>query len=218
MYRDRHDAGRRLAARLGRYRGERPLVLALPRGGVIVAYQVAMALDAPLDVVVVRKLGAPGAEEFAIGAIAPDATMLNTLLVRDLGIDRAYLAAVLERERNELARRERLYRGDRPAPEVKGRTVILVDDGLATGASALAAVESVRRRGPARIVFAAPVCSEEGAAALARAADDVVCADCPEDFRAVGVWYADFTPTTDAEVLDCLQAIAEDRAPRAEGG
>jgi predicted phosphoribosyltransferase len=206
VFRDRYDAGRRLAAKLERYRAERPLILGLPRGGVVVGYEVATALDAALDVLLVRKLGAPGAEEFAIGAIAAETTLLNAPLIAELGIPRAYVASVVERERRELTRRERLYRGDRPVPEVKGRTVILVDDGLATGATAQAAVESVRRRGPARIVFAAPVCSPDGAAELAKVADDVVCLDCPADFRAVGFWYADFRPTTDAEVIECLRA------------
>ncbi len=211
VYRDRFDAGRRLAARLERYRGEHPVVLGLPRGGVIVAYEVAMALEAPLDVLVVRKLGAPGAEEFAIGAIAPGMTLLNAPLIAELGISQAYITGVVGQERGELTRRERLYRGDRPMPELKGRTVILVDDGLATGATAQAAIESLRRRHPARIVFAAPVCSPEGGAALATVADDVVCADCPDDFRAVGFWYSDFTPTTDAEVIECLRAADQRR-------
>ena len=213
VFRDRYDAGRKLAAKLERYRAERPLILGLPRGGVVVGYEVATALDAPLDVLLVRKLGAPGAEEFAIGAIAAETTLLNAPLIAELGIPRAYVASVVERERRELTRRERLYRGDRPVPEVKGRTVILVDDGLATGATAQAAIESVRRRGPARIVFAAPVCSPDGAAELAKVADDVVCFDCPADFRAVGFWYADFRPTTDAEVIECLRAANNRRIP-----
>jgi predicted phosphoribosyltransferase len=213
VFRDRYDAGRRLAAKLERYRAERPLILGLPRGGVVVGYEVATAMDATLDVLLVRKLGAPGAEEFAIGAIAAETTLLNAPLIAELGVPRAYVASVVERERRELTRRERLYRGDRPVPEVKGRTVILVDDGLATGATAQAAVESVRRRGPARIVFAAPVCSPDGAAELAKVADDVVCLDCPADFRAVGFWYADFRPTTDAEVIECLRAANNRRIP-----
>lgn len=205
-YRDRYDAGRRLAEKLERFRPERPVVLALPRGGVVVGYEVAMALEAPLDVLVVRKLGAPGAEEFAIGAIAPDTTLLNRALIARLGIPVVYLDAVVEGERAELLRRERVYRDDRPMVDVRGRTVILTDDGLATGATAQAAVESLRRRGPGRIVFAAPVCSPDGADALRAVADEVICLDCPADFRAVGLWYADFAPTTDAEVNECLRA------------
>ena len=213
IYRDRYDAGRQLAAKLERYRAEHPLVLGLPRGGVVVGYEAATALEAPLDVLVVRKLGAPGHEEFAIGAMAPDTILVNTPLITELGIPQSYLADVVGRERKELARRERLYRGDRPMPDLKGRTVILVDDGLATGATAQAAVESLRRQGAARIVFAAPVCSTDGAAALAAVADDVVCLECPADFRAVGFWYTDFTPTTDAEVIECLRAANNRRIP-----
>jgi predicted phosphoribosyltransferase len=213
VYLDRYDAGRRLAAKLSRYRSANPLVLALPRGGVVVGYEVAAALEAPLDVLVVRKLGAPGAEEFAIGAIAADVTLLNDPLIAELGVSRSYVAAAVERERVELARRERLYRGDRPAAQVSGRTVIVVDDGLATGATAQAALEVVRRRGPARLVLAAPVCSPDAAAALRKVADEVVCLQCPQDFRAVGLWYADFTATTDAEVIACLRAANHRRIP-----
>lgn len=210
IYRDRRDGGRRLAARLERYRDMQPVILGLPRGGVITAYEVAKALDAPLDVLIVRKLGAPGAEELAIGAITADTALVNEPLVAQLRIPRDRLATVLGRERLELARREELYHRDCPAIEVKGRTVILVDDGVATGSTALAAIESLRHRGPARIVFAAPVCSDEAAAALAGAADEVVCLECPADFGAVGYWYEEFEPTSDAEVLGCLRA-ANDR-------
>jgi predicted phosphoribosyltransferase len=189
---------------LERYRGDQPVVLGLPRGGVAVGYEIAKALDAPLDVLVVRKLGAPGAEEFAIGAIAPGATLLSRELVAGLGVSPDYLARIIAREADELARRERVYRGTRQPLEVEGRTVILVDDGLATGATAQAAVESLRRRHPRKIVFAAPVCSVEGSESLRRVADDVVCLECPENFGAVGYWYVDFAPTTDAEVIECL--------------
>ncbi|HEU5041842.1 MAG TPA: phosphoribosyltransferase family protein [Gemmatimonadales bacterium] len=213
IYRDRYDAGRRLAAKLEPYRGEHPIVLGLPRGGVIVAYEVASALEAPLDVLVVRKVGAPGAEEFAIGAIAADVTLVNQPLVAQLGISRGYIAAAVERERSELLRRERLYRGDRPPVELGGRTVIVVDDGLATGATALAALQVLRRRQPGRLVMAAPVCSPDAAAMLRTVADDVVCLECPADFRAVGLWYTDFTATSDAEVIDCLRAANQRRVP-----
>ncbi|HEY7636347.1 MAG TPA: phosphoribosyltransferase family protein [Gemmatimonadales bacterium] len=204
MFRDRIDAGRRLAHALGRFRDQQPIVLGLPRGGVVVAGEIAAALGAPLDVLVVRKLGAPGAEEFAIGAIAPGATLLNRELVLRLGISRDYLMRIISRETEELRRREEVYRNGSPAPDVRGRTVILVDDGLATGATAQAAIESLRRQQPRRIVFAAPVCSPEGAEALRQVADEVECLLCPRDLRAVGEWYEDFSPTSDAQVIQCL--------------
>ncbi|HEX7336334.1 MAG TPA: phosphoribosyltransferase [Gemmatimonadales bacterium] len=212
-FQDRSDAGRRLADALEQYRDDNPVVLGLPRGGVVVGYEIARALDAPLDVLVVRKLGAPGAEEFAIGAIAPGATVLNRELVAALRVPREYLARIIAREVAELARRERVYRGRGAPVEVAGRTVILVDDGLATGATAQAAVESLRRRGPQKIVFAAPVCSVEGSKALEQVADAVVCLECPPSFSAVGYWYTDFTPTTDAEVIKCLLASERRRVP-----
>jgi putative phosphoribosyl transferase len=208
---DRSDAGRRLGAALGRYRQEQPVILGLPRGGVVVGYEVALALDAPLDVLVVRKLGAPGAEEFAIGALAPGATILDREVVASFGISQDYIAREVARQERELARRDAAYRGDRPPPDVAGRTAILVDDGLATGATARAAVASLRQRQPGRVVFAAPVCSLEGAETLRRIADDVVCLECPSDFRAVGIWYNDFRPTTDAEVVECLRQASARR-------
>lgn len=213
LYRDRSDAGRRLAARLESRRAARPIVLGLPRGGVVVAAEVAAALDAPLDVLCVRKVGAPGAEEFALGAVAADVTVMNQILVADLGIPRRYLEAAVQRERAELRRRERLYRGERAPMEVRGRSVLVVDDGLATGATALAAVQVLRRLGAGRIVVAAPVGSAEAVAALRAEADEVVCLEVPAEFRAVGLWYDDFLPTTDAEVISCLRAANQRRIP-----
>ena len=213
LFADRYDAGRRLAVALERHRVEHPLVLGLPRGGVVVGYEIAAALGADLDVLVVRKLGVPGAEEFAMGAIAPAATLLNQGLVARLGIPSSVVDLVIARELAELKRREQAYRGNRPPSHVRGRTVILVDDGLATGATAQAAVESLRRQQPRQIVFAAPICSRDGADALRQVADDVVCLECPEDFQAVGLWYQDFSPTSDAEVLKCLRAANARRVP-----
>lgn len=213
LFADRYDAGRRLALALERHRVEHPLILGLPRGGVLVGYEIAAALGAELDVLVVRKLGVPGAEEFAMGAIAPGATLLNQDLVARLGIPSSVVERVIAREVAELKRREQAYRGNRPASHVQGRTVILVDDGLATGATAQAAVASLRRQQPRQIVFAAPICSRDGADALRRVADDVVCLECPEDFQAVGLWYQDFSPTSDAEVLKCLRAANARRVP-----
>jgi predicted phosphoribosyltransferase len=211
---DRYDAGQKLAIILEPYRVERPLVLGLPRGGVVVASEVARALDAPLDVLVVRKLGAPGAQEYAIGALAPEATLVNAELVEHFGISHEYLSQVIMRETEEMRRRERVYRSGRPPIDVDGRTVILVDDGLATGATALAAVESLRRHPQRRIIFAAPVCSRDGAAALAATAVAVVCIERPDNLRSVGEWYHDFTPTSDAEVLECLRASEARRVSR----
>jgi putative phosphoribosyl transferase len=212
IFRDRSDAGRRLAEALGRFRDQQPIVLGLPRGGVVVAAEIATALNAPLDVLVVRKLGTPGAEEFAIGAVAPGATLLNRELIVRFGIPRDYLMRIIGRETEELRRREEVYRNGSPPPDVRGRTVILVDDGLATGATAQAAIESLRRRQPRRVVFAAPVCSPEGAEALRRVADEVECLVCPQNLRAVGEWYEDFSATSDAEVIRCLGSARSLRA------
>lgn len=213
-FRDRRDAGRRLAEQLTAYAG-RPdvLVLALPRGGVPVAYEVARALRAPLDVFVARKLGVPGHEELAMGAVATGVRVLKDEIVRGLEIPDDVIDAVTVWERRELARRERLYRGDCPAPDVRGRTVILVDDGLATGASMHAAVAALRQQGPARIVVAVPTAARETCEALRAEVDDVVCAITPEPFHAVGLWYEDFSQTTDDEVRELLGRAAQaDRA------
>ena len=209
-FRDRTDAGRRLAAALSEYAGDPDVrVLALPRGGVPVAYEVARALDAPLDVFIVRKLGLPWHEELAMGAIASGGIMvLDHDLVRRAGVSEAEVRRVAEAERRELERRERLYRGDRPLPEIAGRTVILVDDGLATGATMRAAVEAVKQEGPRRVVVAVPIASPETCEAFREVVDDTVCAVTPERFRAVGLWYDDFSQTTDDEVHDLLARAA----------
>jgi predicted phosphoribosyltransferase len=214
LFRDRSEAGRRLAAGLAAY-ANRPdvLVLALPRGGVPVAYEVARSLQAPLDVFLVRKLGVPGREELAMGAIATGGVrVLNEDVVHALDIPEEAIAAAAAEERRELARRERIYRDDRPAPDVRGRVVILVDDGLATGSTMRAAVVALRRQGPACIVVAVPVGSAETCAELQEVADEVVCVRTPDPFYAVGLWYDDFSQTTDEEVHDLLARAAEDFA------
>ena len=210
-FRDRRDAGQRLAGELERYAG-RPdvVVLALPRGGVPVAYEVARRLRAPLDVFVVRKLGVPGHEELAMGAIASGGVrVLNDEVVNALKLTEAEIADIETLERAELERRERLYRGDRPPLDVRGRTVILVDDGLATGASMRAAVAALRRLSPARIVIAVPVAEPSTCDSLTEEADDVVCAVTPVPFVAVGLWYHDFSQTTDEEVRALLERAEE---------
>jgi len=197
-------------------------VLALPRGGVPVAYEVARALNAPLDVFLVRKLGVPGYEELAMGAIATGGVrVLNDQLVGGLRIPDYIVDEVAASEQQELTRRERLYRGDRPAPDVRGRTVILVDDGLATGATMLAAVKALRQQQPARIVVAVPTASPETCEQLRAEVDDIICAITPEPFHAVGLWYEDFSQTKDEEVRDLLarseQVTREIEAKRAHG-
>jgi predicted phosphoribosyltransferase len=205
-FRNRTDAGRRLAENLAAY-ANRPdvLVLALPRGGVPVGAEAARAIGAPLDVFLVRKLGVPRYEELAMGAVATGGVrVLNDEIVRGLGISENEIDAAVARELPELARRERLYRGDHPPPDVAGRTVILVDDGLATGATMRAAVQALRQQHPVRIVVAVPTASPDTSEALKVEADDVICAMTPEPFFAVGQWYEDFTQTTDNEVRELL--------------
>jgi predicted phosphoribosyltransferase len=208
LYRDRRDGGETLADSLEDLRG-RPdlLVLALPRGGVPVAEPVARRLGAPLDVFVVRKIGFPAHQELAMGAVASGGIVLvNPALVEQVPEEQFHWA--LERAMKELNERERLYRGGRPPPKVAGRTVVLVDDGLATGASMRAAVEALRRQGPREIIVAVPIASPETCEELAREVDRVVCAATPQPFHAVGLWYADFSPTTDDEVRRILASMS----------
>lgn len=205
-FRDRVEAGRVLAEELAQYAGrDDVIVLALPRGGVPVAFEVARALHAPLDVFVVRKLGVPGHEELAMGAIASGGVLvIEPEVLEDLAIPQDVLIDVAAREEQERLRREHEYRGDRPEPEVRGRTVIVVDDGLATGSTMRAAVAALRKLQPARIVVAVPVGARATCAEMSEEADDVVCARSPEPFRAVGEWYIEFPQTADAEVRELL--------------
>jgi putative phosphoribosyl transferase len=219
LFTDRVEAGRFLASKLREY-ADHPevLVLALPRGGVPVAFEVARALRAPLDVFLVRKLGVPGHPELAMGAIASGGVrVVNEDVVGALGISRDVIEAVAAVEEQELERRERIYRGGRPPPDVRGRTVILVDDGLATGSTMRAAVAALRQHGPDRIVVAVPVGAPETCEEFRSEADDVVCARTPEPFYAVGLWYGDFSQTTDEEVHDLLDRAAEELAPVHQG-
>jgi len=197
---------------LQRYAGrDDVLVLALPRGGVPVGHEVAQALGAPLDVFLVRKLGVPGREELAMGAIASGGVrVLNDLVVSELGIPPEQIDQAAERELRELQRRERAYRGNRPAPNVRGRIVILVDDGLATGSTMRAAVAALRRLGPGLVVVAVPLGAADACNDLRSEADEVVCASTPEPFFAVGMWYDDFSQTTDEEVRQLLGQSSEE--------
>lgn len=207
QFRDRTEAGRLLASRLTAYANcPGVLVLALPRGGVPVGYEVARVLHAPLDVIIVRKLGVPGQEELALGAIASGgARVLNDDVVRMLALPEKVIDSVAAHERRELERREQLYRGDRPAHEVGGRTIILVDDGMATGATMRAAVAAVKQQQPAHIIIAVPVAASATCQELAAEVDNVVCVIRPEDFHAVSFWYERFSQTTDEEVADLLE-------------
>lgn len=204
---DRREAGRVLATRLREFAGRDVVVLGLPRGGIPVAYEIAVALGAPLDVFVVRKLGLPGHRELAMGAIASGGVrVVHDELVRQLRLPDTVIDSVAREEQSELERRERAYRGARPPVALEGRTVILVDDGLATGSTMRAAVLAVRRLLPAEIVVAVPVGARETCLALSELADEVVCAETPEPFTAVGLWYQDFDQTTDEEVRRLLSA------------
>jgi putative phosphoribosyl transferase len=214
VFLDRRDAGRHLAAQLAPLAGQRPVVIALPRGGVPVAFEVAHALEAPLDVLAVRKLGAPGNPEFGVGAIAEDGTaVLNADTARRVGMTREVLDATLEREIGELRRRVERYRDGRRQIDVRGRTVIVVDDGLATGLTDLVAVRALRARGATQIVVAVPVGARESVAMVGEEADEVVCCTIPRELLGVGRFYRDFTPVSDAEVVALLAAAARERLP-----
>jgi len=209
-YQDRIEAGRLLAERLAKYKN-RPdvVILALPRGGVPVGFEVAQALNAPLDVFVVRKLGVPGQEELAMGAIASGGVLvLNEEVVQMLRIPDALIEATVAKEVEELERRERLYRGDRPRLDARDRVAILIDDGLATGSTMRAAARALRRHHPSRVVVAAPVAASSTCDELSNEVDEVICAETPEPFYAISLWYRDFTQTTDDQVRELLAQSA----------
>ena len=212
MFRDRHDAGAQLAQLLIGEAASRPVIVGLPRGGVPVAAEVAARLGAPLDIIVVRKIGCPWQPELGVGAIAEGGVrVVNVPLLRELGISRAELHEAIEREQIELDRRVRRYRADREPVPVRGRTVIVVDDGLATGYTARAAVNAMRRRGASHVILAVPVASREGASALQEDADEVIVVSTPSWFSAIGEVYVDFSQTSDDEVVDLLERGAGSR-------
>ncbi len=217
LFEDRTEAGRRLASELSAYAGrDDVVVLALPRGGVPVGYEVAKALGAVLDVYVVRKLGVPGHEELAMGAIATGGTLvLNESVVRDLGVPQHKIDEVATREGFELERREREYRGSRPPIDVRGLTVILVDDGLATGATMRAAVQALRQQEPGQVIVAVPTAAPDTCESIGREVDAIVCAETPTPFLGVGMWYVNFSQTTDDEVKRLLTEFDASSAARA---
>lgn len=210
LFRDRAEAGRVLAEQLEPViEAQNTIVLALPRGGVSVGFELAQKIHTDLDIFLVRKIGVPGHEELAIGAIASGGVrVLNHAIVEQLGIPPSVIDHVTERELQEIGRRERLYREGRPQPEIAGRTAVLVDDGLATGATMLAAVRGLRAHSPARIIAAVPVASREACDDLREHVDRMVCLATPEPFYAVGIWYEDFSQTTDEEVCNLLDTAA----------
>jgi putative phosphoribosyl transferase len=209
LFHDRAEAGRELARHLSDYANhDDVIVLALPRGGVPVGFEVARALHAPLDVFIVRKLGVPGHEELAMGALAGGVRVLNEDIVGRLRIPGRVIDMVTAEGQQELRRREKLYRGDQRPIDVRGKTVILVDDGLATGSTMRAAIAALRSQGPSKIVVAVPVGAAETCAEFRREADEAICARTPEPFHAVGLWYEDFSQTTDDEVRELLQTAS----------
>jgi len=209
MFKDRKQAGKKLAEALLKYKAETPVILAIPRGGVPVAYEVAIALDAPLDIVVVRKLGAPGQPELGIGAVVDGdhpQGVLNEEIMAELAVSQDYLDREVARQLKEIRRRQEAYRGGRASEKIEGRTVIVIDDGIATGGSMRAALRGVRRSNPKRLVMAVPVAPTETIESLRPEVDDVVCLSTPEFFAAIGEFYEDFGQTSDKEVTELLDA------------
>ena len=212
MFRDRQDAGRRLAAHLGRYKAEHPAILALPRGGVPVAAEIAAALDASLDLILVRKIGVPWQPELAMGAVVDGSEPLvvrNERVIRLTGVSSSEFEAICDAELAEIERRRRLYLGDRPRVEIAGRTAIVVDDGVATGATTRAALRATRMRQPQALILAVPVGPREVMAEMRREADEVICLEEPDDFGAIGLYYFDFRQIDDEEVIKLLARFPE---------
>lgn len=208
MFENRIEAGRDLGNSLRHYAGSDVVVCAIPRGGVPVAAQVAKVLRAPLDIVVVRKLGAPGQPELGIGAVSRSVEFLNESLMESLHVTTEYVAQICVKEKQEVLRREQVYRNGRAPLELKDKTIIIVDDGLATGVTAKTAVLTVKRQWPKQVIYASPVCASHEAASLSGLADSVTCLFSPSEFTSVGQWYKNFSQTTDEEVVELLQRIS----------
>jgi putative phosphoribosyl transferase len=214
-FRDREDAGRRLAERLARYQGENPVIFALPRGGVPVGYEVARSLKAPLDVFIARKLGAPNQPELGIGAVAQDGTLvLNERIVEAIGVSEEYVQRIAVEEIEEARRRFKLFRADRREPEVRERTAILVDDGIATGVTTWAAIAALRQRNPRHLVLAVPVCAAQPAELLRQEVDELICLQAPSDLMAISIWYRHFEQTSDEEVIELLERARREQEER----
>jgi len=213
IFEDRRDAGRKLAEKLSNYSSPETIVLAIPRGGVVVGAEVAGALQVPLDVIVPRKIGAPGEREFAIGAIAgEDVRLLDEQTITMLRVSEKYIEHEIREQRAEIVRRRKLYRGDRPVPSLEGKTVLLIDDGIATGYTTIAAAREIRKANPAKLVLAVPVAPRDTVARLKLEVDDLVVLETPEPFSAVGYWYLSFEQTTDEEVIELLKQEIRERA------
>lgn len=211
MFSDRKEAGRELAAALMKFKSEAPVVLAIPRGGVPVGYEVALALQAPLDIIVARKLGAPGQHELGLGAIVDGdhpQSVLNEDIIRELGVSTQYIQKEIESELKEIRRRQTAYRKGRAAVQVAGRTVIVVDDGIATGGSIRAALRGVKRMSPKKVILAVPVAPSDTIESLRPEADEIICLDTPLYFMAIGEFYEDFSQTSDEEVIELLEMSA----------
>lgn len=205
MFKDRVDAGKQLADKLQKYSGADTIVFAIPRGGVVIGYEVAVALNAPLEVIIPRKIGAPGQPELAIGAIGDGISVLDEQTIRYLDVSEKYIHEEIERQRREVERRWQFYRGDKPFPDISNKTVLLVDDGIATGYTTMAAARALRKKNPGKLVLAVPVAPPDSVQRLRPEVDELIVLETPDMFHAVSAWYEEFPQTSDEEVIALLQ-------------